>query len=66
MASVLSTVIALSSSISTAFWVGVACYVVALAAYRKATRHPVAAMAEMASSTDLSPSRSGVPITNRR
>ncbi len=36
LASVLSVVIALTWSISTAFWIGVACYVIALLAYRAA------------------------------
>jgi len=37
-ASVIAVVIAMSSSISTAFWTGVACYVIALAAFVWATR----------------------------
>jgi hypothetical protein len=40
LASVLSVCIALSWSISTAFWSGVACYVVALAAFAAAARRP--------------------------
>ena len=40
LSSVLSVCIALTWSISTAFWAGVFCYVVALAAFTVAARRP--------------------------
>jgi hypothetical protein len=46
LASVLSVVIALTWSISTAFWTGVACYVIATALFVQAARHRTTQAAE--------------------